>query len=206
MCPSTFPLNPHARRSSRTPANRTPVLAPGARRHYAALHSDQLETAPENLRYQAQLDAESHRDKVDISLTYVTRRGPWYHQSWKGHAERSGTLAMNIGIHFFDMLLWLFGPVERSRVHVRTPTRLAGHLELEWARVKWFLSIEVDDLPAGSLAAGRHAHRGLTFDGQEFDFSSGFDDLHTRVYQDILSGGGYGIEDARPSIEQDPLA
>ncbi len=151
-------------------------------------------------RLKAQLDAETHRRKVDVELTYVTRRGPWYHHSWKGHPERSGTLAMNIGIHFFDMLLWLFGPVERSVVHVRTATRLAGYVELEWARVRWFLSIEVGDLPPGFLVAGKHAHRGLTLDGQAFDFSTGFDDLHTRVYQDILNGGGYGIQDARPSI------
>ena len=152
-------------------------------------------------RLKAQLDASPRRDKVDIELTYVTRRGPWYHQSWKGNAERSGTLAMNIGIHFFDMLIWLFGPVEHSEVHVRTPTRLAGYVELEGARVRWFLSIEVGDLPAGFLAAGKHAHRGLLLDGQEFDFSTGFDDLHTKVYQDVLNGGGYGIEDARASIE-----
>jgi UDP-N-acetyl-2-amino-2-deoxyglucuronate dehydrogenase len=99
------------------------------------------------------------------------------------------------------MLMWLFGPVAENRVHVREETRLAGYMELEWARVKWFLSIEVEDLPPGQLAAGKHAYRGLTFDGQDFDFSSGFDDLHTKVYQDILSGGGYGIADARPSID-----
>lgn len=148
-----------------------------------------------------QLSAETHRSKVDIELSYVTRRGPWYHQSWKGQGERSGTLAMNIGIHFFDMLMWLFGPVERNKVYVRDETRLAGFLELEWARVKWFLSIEVGDLPPGHLAAGKHAHRGLTLDGQDFDFSTGFDDLHTKVYQDILSGGGFGIAEARPSID-----
>lgn len=152
-------------------------------------------------RLKAQLDAQQNRDKVDITLTYVTRRGPWYHHSWKGNPERSGTLAMNIGIHFFDMLIWLFGGVERSTVQVRTLTRLAGVLELEWARVRWFLSIDVGDLPPGFLAAGKHAYRGLTLDGEEFDFSTGFDDLHTKVYQDVLSGGGYGINDARPSIE-----
>ena len=92
-------------------------------------------------------------------------------------------------------------PSAATRVHVREETRLAGYMELEWARVKWFLSIEVEDLPPGQLAAGKHAYRGLTFDGQDFDFSSGFDDLHTKVYQDILSGGGYGIADARPSID-----
>ena len=174
------------------------IEAESGRRIYNVL---QLRLHDNVRRLKQQLDAETHRSKVDIELTYVTRRGPWYHQSWKGNPERSGTLAMNIGIHFFDMLMWLFGRVEHNEVHLRQETRLAGYMELEWARVKWFLSIEVDDLPPGQLAAGKHAYRALTFDGQDFDFSSGFDDLHTKVYQDILAGGGYGIADARPSID-----
>jgi UDP-N-acetyl-2-amino-2-deoxyglucuronate dehydrogenase len=174
------------------------IEAESGRRIYNVL---QLRLHDNVRRLKQQLEAETHRSKIDIELTYVTRRGPWYHQSWKGNPERSGTLAMNIGIHFFDMLMWLFGPVAENRVHVREETRLAGYMELEWARVKWFLSIEVEDLPPGQLAAGKHAYRGLTFDGQDFDFSSGFDDLHTKVYQNILSGGGYGIADARPSID-----
>ena len=160
----------------------------------------QLRLHDEVKRLKAQTASQSQ--KAEIDLTYVTRRGPWYHQSWKGNAEKSGTVAMNIGIHFFDMLLWLFGPVERSVVHLRSDDRVSGFLELERARVRWLLSIDVDDLPDGWLASGRHAYRALTMgEWGDFDFSTGFDDLHTKVYQDVLAGGGYGIEDARPSIE-----
>ena len=108
---------------------------------------------------------------------------------------------MNIGIHFFDLLIWLFGGVQRSEVTERTPERFKGRLELVKADVNWFLSIDVSDLPEGHLAKGLHAHRALTMGEDAFDFSSGFDDLHTKVYQEILDGRGYGIEDARPSIE-----
>jgi UDP-N-acetyl-2-amino-2-deoxyglucuronate dehydrogenase len=108
---------------------------------------------------------------------------------------------MNIGIHFFDLLLWLFGPVQESAVHLRTPARLSGVLELEWARVKWFLSVDVDDLPDEWLASGKHAYRALVLGDEEFDFSTGFDDLHTRVYEDVMAGNGFGVEDARSSIE-----
>ncbi len=152
-------------------------------------------------RLKARLDEQKSRERVEIELTYVTRRGPWYHQSWKGSPEKSGTLAMNIGIHFFDLLLWLFGSMHESTVHVREETRLSGVLELEWARVRWFLSVDVRDLPDGSLAAGKHAYRALKMGPDEFDFSTGFDNLHTRVYEDVLAGNGFGIEDARASIE-----
>ena len=140
-------------------------------------------------------------ERVDVELTYVTRRGPWYHQSWKGSPEKSGTLAMNIGIHFFDLLLWLFGSVQESSVHVCEAQRLAGVLELENARVRWFLSVDVNDLPDGWLASGKHAYRALVMGDDAFDFSTGFDNLHTRVYEDMIAGNGFGIEDARASIE-----
>ena len=139
--------------------------------------------------------------KHDVVLTYVTRRGPWYFVSWKGSAEKSGGVAMNIGVHFFDLLGWLFGKVEASAVHLAEPARMAGSLELERARVRWFLSVDGQDLPAGSLDSGRPAFRSLTLDGEEVEFSEGFADLHTRVYAGVLAGRGYGIEDARPSIE-----
>lgn len=151
--------------------------------------------------------ARGHRERLDVTLTYVTRRGPWYHQSWKGDPAKSGTLAMNIGIHFFDLLLWLFGPIgageEAIAVHHRSEAKAAGVLELPGARVRWFLSIDANDLPPGLLAKGQHAFRALDLgaEGPPFDFSTGFDDLHTKVYADILGGGGYGVEDARPSIE-----
>jgi UDP-N-acetyl-2-amino-2-deoxyglucuronate dehydrogenase len=108
---------------------------------------------------------------------------------------------MNIGIHFFDLLLWLFGSVQRSLVHQATPSRLAGYLELEHARVRWFLSVDANDLPAEVRKKGGYAHRSITIDGQELDLSAGFTDLHTEVYRDILASGGFGIEDARPAID-----
>ncbi len=139
--------------------------------------------------------------KHQVDLTYVTARGPWYHVSWKGDAARSGGIATNIGIHLFDLLLWLFGGVERERVHLSTPTRMAGALELQRACVRWFLSVDPQDIPADVRAAGRTTHRSIMVDGSALDFSEGFSELHTRVYQSILAGAGLGLEDARPSIE-----
>jgi UDP-N-acetyl-2-amino-2-deoxyglucuronate dehydrogenase len=134
----------------------------------------------------------------DVELTWVTGRGSWYLQSWKGGEERSGGIAMNIGVHLFDLLLWLFGPVRDAAVRERAPTRLAGALELERARVRFLLSVDFADLPPGG---GASAHRLLKVDGEEIDLSGGFEDLHTRVYAETLAGRGCGIEDARPSIE-----
>lgn len=168
------------------------------RRIYTVLQL-RLHDAVQQLK--AELEATGAQRRMDVELTYITRRGPWYHHSWKGDPEKSGSLAMNIGIHFFDMLLWLFGQVEGNHVHHRDDRRVAGTLELERARVRWFLSVAYEDLPAESKAKGHHALRSLTLDGKAFDFSTGFDDLHTKVYHDVLSGGGFGIEDARPSIE-----
>jgi UDP-N-acetyl-2-amino-2-deoxyglucuronate dehydrogenase len=149
----------------------------------------------------AKISQKSADHKTKIQLHYVTRRGPWYHQSWKGSPNKSGTLAMNVGIHFFDMLLWLFGRMQSQKVYLREDTRVAGFMELERAEVQWLLSIDYDDLPQSSIDQGHHAYRALTMDGEAFDFSTGFDDLHTKVYADILDGGGYGIEDARPAVE-----
>lgn len=136
----------------------------------------------------------------DVCLTYITPRGSWYLTSWKGSEEKSGGLAMNIGVHFFDVLLWLFGPMQRNLVHLAEPTRMAGALELERASVRWYLSVESSDLQAAPRDGGP-AHRSLTIDGEEVDFSTGFTDLHTAVYSDLVAGGGFGIADARPSIE-----
>ncbi len=139
--------------------------------------------------------------KRDICLSYVTSRGTWYQHSWKGSPERSGGVAANIGIHFFDLLQWLFGGEQTSRVHLSEPTKMAGTLELENANVRWFLSIDSADLPSAAVQDGKTTYRSLTIDGREIEFSDGFGELHTRVYVDILAGGGYGIEDVRPSIE-----
>jgi UDP-N-acetyl-2-amino-2-deoxyglucuronate dehydrogenase len=145
---------------------------------------------------------ETPRDqKFEVDLTYVTRRGTWYLYSWKGDEEKSGGIVQNIGIHFFDLLMWYFGGVERSEVHLLGRKRASGCLELERARVCWFLSVDGDDLPCEVLEQGKTAYRSITIDGEEVEFSNVFRDLHTTVYEDILAGGGFGIEDARPSIE-----
>ncbi|MBI5670923.1 MAG: Gfo/Idh/MocA family oxidoreductase [Chloroflexi bacterium] len=161
----------------------------------------QLRLLPPLLELKERLDAQANRQKQDVVLTYITRRGQWYHTSWKGDEEKSGGLAMNIGIHFFDLLTWLFGKAEHSEVHLARPDKMAGLLELEWARVRWFLSVDVNDLPEATRQAGKFAFRSITLDGQEMEFSEGFTDLHTRVYEQVLAGNGFGIDAARPSIE-----
>lgn len=168
------------------------------RRVFAIL---QLRLHPAVQELKESLENEANRSRRDICLTYITRRGQWYHHSWKGNEEKSGGLAMNIGIHFFDLLLWLFGRMERSVVHQYSRSRMSGYLELEWARVRWFLSVDYDDLPASVREQGGYAYRSITIDGEELDLSAGFAELHTEVYRDILDLGGFGIQDARPSIE-----
>ncbi len=147
------------------------------------------------------VDADRSDHRADICLSYVTRRGRWYDVSWKGISGKSGGVSMNIGVHFFDLLGWLFGEPEHWEVHLRTPRKMAGLLELERARVRWFLSVDEEDLPDEARRAGKFAYRSMTLDGQEIEFSDGFTDLHTRVYSEILAGRGFGIEDARPAIE-----
>lgn len=147
------------------------------------------------------VEAGEFKDRPTIDLAYITRRGAWYHTSWKGSQARSGGVAQNIGIHFFDVLMWLFGATQEVVLHHRSPDRMAGVLELEQARVRWFLSINSDDLPDATREAGKHAYRSMTIDGEEVEFSQGFTDLHTLQYQEILAGRGFGLADARPSIE-----
>lgn len=160
----------------------------------------QLRQHPTLLELRRRLEGERGR-RHEVTLRYVTGRGPWYHVSWKGREERSGGLAANIGIHFFDLLVWLFGPVETSLVHARGPRRVAGTLHLERARVRWLLSVDVADLPFPPQAGQPLTHRSLTLDGREVEFSEGFADLHTRVYEEVLAGGGVGLAEARPSVE-----
>jgi UDP-N-acetyl-2-amino-2-deoxyglucuronate dehydrogenase len=136
-----------------------------------------------------------------VALTYVTSRGHWYDVSWKGLPDRSGGIATNIGIHFFDLLLWLFGSVTDCDVHLSEPTRMAGHLELERATVRWFLSTDCGDLPFVPQPGTQTTYRSIAIDGEEVEFTDGFADLHTQVYRDVLAGNGFGITDARPSIE-----
>jgi UDP-N-acetyl-2-amino-2-deoxyglucuronate dehydrogenase len=168
------------------------------RRIYTVL---QLRVHPSLIALREKLLKDKSGRKHDVCLTYITSRGRWYLVSWKGQMERSGGLATNIGIHFFDLLIWLFGSVEQSEVHVSDQTRVGGYLELERARVTWYLSIDRDDLPEVAVKAGKPTYRSITIDGEEVEFSGGFTDLHTVVYQDILNGGGFGLEHARPSVE-----
>ncbi len=135
-------------------------------------------------------------NKAEVVLTYVTRRGRWYHESWKGQERLSGGVMMNIGIHFFDMLMWLFGDCQYSELHVRNEEKGSGYLELERARVRWLLSVDQHDLPTKTVAAGQPAFRSITIDGQEIEFSGGFTELHNRIYDMMLKGEGYGIDDA----------
>lgn len=139
--------------------------------------------------------------KHKIKLRYVTSRGKWYLYSWKGNVAESGGLATNIGIHFFDMLLWIFGAVQNSKVRVSEPTRVAGTLELERAEVDWMLSINAEDLPPEAQAQNLTTYRSIQVDDEEIEFSTGFADLHTLVYEEILAGRGFSIGDALPSIQ-----
>lgn len=139
--------------------------------------------------------------KHEVVLTYITSRGPWYNYSWKGDASKSGGVATNIGVHFFDLLIWLFGNVERNEVHLASSNKMSGFLELKNANVRWYLSIDRNDLPREAIEKGRSTHRSISVDGNEIEFTEGFTDLHTRVYENILNGNGFGIDDARASIE-----
>ncbi len=139
--------------------------------------------------------------KYKVNLTYITSRGLWYDFSWKGVKEKSGGIGTNIGVHFFDLLIWLFGGVQKSELHLSEPKKMAGFIELENAEVTWFLSADKDDLPADLVEKKIPTFRSIEFDGNEIQFSSGFTDLHTKVYEETLAGNGFGIEDARPSIQ-----
>jgi UDP-N-acetyl-2-amino-2-deoxyglucuronate dehydrogenase len=139
--------------------------------------------------------------KHEVELAYITSRGRWYQVSWKGSVEKSGGIATNIGVHFFDMLQWVFGPASETRLHLSTPSAAAGYLELERARVRWFLSIDEAALPESVRAKGQRTYRSIRVDGEELEFSEGFTDLHTATYRDILGGGGFGLSDARHAIQ-----
>jgi len=135
-----------------------------------------------------------------VQLTYCTSRGRWYHASWKGHDSKSGGVATNIGVHFFDMLGFVFGKVLSNHVHLKSPERAAGFLECERADVSWFLSVDRNDLPE-SVQGMKTTYRSITVDGEEVEFSEGFTDLHTRSYEEVLKGRGFGLDAVRPSIE-----
>jgi len=142
------------------------------------------------------------KDKIyDVDLTYMTSRGQWYHQSWKGDVSKSGGIATNIGIHFFDMLLWIFGDVKNIEMKSMDADSARGFLELERARVNWYLSINYNHIPEAVRAAGKRTYRSLKMEGEEIEFSDGFTELHTRSYANILDGKGFGLADAKPSID-----
>ncbi|MDA9769662.1 Gfo/Idh/MocA family oxidoreductase [Emcibacteraceae bacterium] len=139
--------------------------------------------------------------KYDVDLTYITSRGHWYLVSWKGDVNKSGGVASNVGVHFYDMLHFLFGKLQENKVHYFSDTTNAGYLEYENARVRWFLSVDAENLTDDAIAAGQSTYRSITIDGEEIEFSGGFTDLHTRSYEEILKGNGFGLEENRVAIE-----
>jgi UDP-N-acetyl-2-amino-2-deoxyglucuronate dehydrogenase len=161
----------------------------------------QLRLHPALLELKRQIEQAPAGKKHDVDLTYITSRGRWYAVSWKGDLQKSGGVATNIGVHFFDMLLWIFGVPVRQEVHLSTPEKAAGYMELANARVRWFLSLDQNDLPEVAVESKKRTYRCLTIDGKEVEFSDGFADLHTAVYRETLAGRGFGLDDALPSIQ-----
>ena len=146
--------------------------------------------------------AAAPKEKIfDVDLTYLTSRGKWYLKSWKGFDEKSGGVATNIGVHFYDMLHFIFGKIIKSEVHYRDEKTSCGYLEYERARVRWFLSIDANNLPSNAVQGEKLTYRSITIEGEELEFSGGFTELHTRSYENILAGKGYGLEENRTAIE-----
>lgn len=160
----------------------------------------QLRVHPSIIELKEKVEKSNRDSKFEVDLTYLTSRGNWYHTSWKGDMSKSGGIATNIGVHFYDMLSWIFGDIQENIVHVHEKDRAAGYLEFENARVKWFLSINSKYLPGEVKEKGQTTYRSITIDGEELEFSGGFGDLHTLVYKDILEERGYGLEAARTAI------
>ncbi len=161
----------------------------------------QLRLHPNIIALKKEVDESPKNKTFDVDLTYITSRGHWYQASWKGDNSKSGGVATNIGIHFFDMLAWVFGAVKKNTVHLLTTDSAAGILELEKANVRWFLSIDYNNVPDALKVTGKRTYRSLTMEGKEIEFSDGFTDLHTKSYQQILEGKGFGLKEARPSIQ-----
>lgn len=160
----------------------------------------QLRLHPVIRELKEQIEQNKVPKTYNLDLTYITSRGKWYFRSWKGDIERSGGIATNIGIHFFDMLIWIFGDVKINRVHLIRSDKAAGFLELEKARVRWFLSLDYEDIPKKIKEKGGRTYRSLVMDGKEIEFSEGFTDLHTESYRDILADKGFGLMDSKPSV------
>lgn len=191
ICEKPLVLNPHDIDGLEDMEKRT------GRRVHTIL---QLRLHPAIISLKEQIAGDRSNRLHDVDLTYITSRGQWYFESWKGDEAKSGGLATNIGVHFYDMLSFVFGPLKRNIVHHRAMDCASGHLEYERARVRWFLSINVRDVPE-SVAAQQRTYRSITVDGKEMEFSEGFTDLHTQSYREILAGRGFPLADVRPSIE-----
>jgi len=161
----------------------------------------QLRLHPSIIALKQKIASENSNTKYDVDLTYITSRGNWYDISWKGDESKSGGIATNIGVHFYDMLGWIFGDVQENVVHVREKNKSAGYLEFEKARVRWFLSIDENSLPKAIQEKGQRTYRSINIDGAELEFSAGFTELHTKSYEEILVGKGFGLEACRKSIE-----
>jgi len=161
----------------------------------------QLRLHPAIIALREKIQSSPADQKFDVKLKYITSRGKWYHISWKGDIAHSGGIATNIGIHFFDMLTWIFGELEQNEVILHEDDQAAGKLKLKKANVEWHLSINADHLTQHAIDTGKRTFRSITVDGEEVEFSEGFTDLHTRSYEKILAGEGFGLEDARRSIE-----
>jgi UDP-N-acetyl-2-amino-2-deoxyglucuronate dehydrogenase len=143
---------------------------------------------------------EKRATKHEVDLSYITARGHWYLQSWKGDLKKSGGIATNIGVHFFDMLHFIFGALQGNIVHLSEDSKAAGYLEYEHARVRWYLSVDIADIPNAMRNVGQRTYRSITVDGEEIEFSGGFTDLHIRSYEEILAGHGFGLEENRTAI------
>lgn len=161
----------------------------------------QLRVHPSIVALREKVQAGPKDRKHEVDLTYITSRGKWYLRSWKGDMSKSGGIATNIGVHFFDMLHYIFGALQGNVVHLSTDTKAAGYLEYEHARVRWFLSVDVEDVPQALRESGQRTYRSITVDGEEIEFSGGFTDLHVRSYEEILAGRGFGLEENRVAIE-----
>ncbi|MCR9134119.1 MAG: Gfo/Idh/MocA family oxidoreductase [bacterium] len=161
----------------------------------------QLRLHPSVIELREKVQKAPKDKKFDVDLTYQTSRGHWYYTSWKGDLSKSGGIATNIGVHFYDMLQWIFGDVQENIVHIHSHDRAAGFLEFENARVRWFLSINYDTIPEKVRESGARTFRSINIEGEEFEFSGGFTDLHTTSYQAVLEGSGFPLTTARKAIE-----
>lgn len=161
----------------------------------------QLRLHPQLIELKEKIDQDTSHKMYEVDLNYITSRGKWYHKSWKGNEHQSGGLVSNIGVHFFDMLIWIFGAVKNQRVNLLEQCRASGQIELERASVKWFLSVDEKDLPIEAIKLDKRTYRSITVDGEEIEFSDGFADLHKKSYEEILAGRGFSIDTALPSIQ-----